>query len=101
MLYCCFEAFKVLARNYLGIESHPLFATVRRLLEETEMTPADVAENLMPKLGDEDEEACLEGLIEALEKANEDARKKSQEEKKAAAEAEATAARAMTEKGGQ
>ncbi|KAK2632972.1 hypothetical protein EUGRSUZ_L00790 [Eucalyptus grandis] len=100
MSYCCFESFKVLARNYLGVESHPLFATVRQLLAETKMTPADVAENLMPKSDDEDEEACLEGFIEALEKAKEDARKKSEEEEEekaaAAGEAEATAARAMT-----
>ncbi|KAI6671213.1 hypothetical protein NL676_006098 [Syzygium grande] len=100
MSYCCFEAFKVLARNYLGVESHPLFTTVRQLLEETKISPADVAENLMPKSDDENEETCLEGLIEALEKAKEDARKKSEEEA-AAAEAEATAARAMAEKEGQ
>ncbi|KAL3720191.1 hypothetical protein ACJRO7_005077 [Eucalyptus globulus] len=101
MLYCCFESFKVLARNYLGIESHPLFTSVRQLLEGTEMTPADVAENLMPKSDDEDEEACLEGLIKALEKVKEDARKKSEEEKAAVAEAEATAARAMAQEEGQ
>ncbi|KAF8010655.1 hypothetical protein BT93_J1339 [Corymbia citriodora subsp. variegata] len=105
MSYCCFESFKVLARNYLGVESHPLFVTVRRLLEETKMTPADVAENLMPKAEDEDKEACLEGLIEALEKVKEDARKKlEEEEEKAAAgeaEPEAAAARAMTENEGQ
>ncbi|CBI34993.3 unnamed protein product, partial [Vitis vinifera] len=47
--YCCFEAFKVLAKNYLDLDSHHLFASIRRLLEETNMTPADVAENLMPK----------------------------------------------------
>ncbi|KAL3720189.1 hypothetical protein ACJRO7_005075 [Eucalyptus globulus] len=99
MSYCCYESFKVLVRNYLDVESHPLFATVRRLLEETKMTPADVAENLMPKSDDEDEEACLEGLIEALEKAKEDARKKSEEEEEEkAAAAEAPAASAMTEK---
>ncbi|XP_056176447.1 AAA-ATPase ASD, mitochondrial-like [Syzygium oleosum] len=84
MSYCCFESFKVLARNYLGIESHPLFTRVKLLLEETEMTPADVAENLMLKSDDENEEACLEGLIKALEKAKEDARKKSEEEAAAA-----------------
>ncbi|XP_010034622.2 AAA-ATPase ASD, mitochondrial [Eucalyptus grandis] len=98
MSYCCFESFKVLTRNYLGIESHPLFTTVRQLLEETKMTPADVAENLIPKSDDEDEEACLEGLIETLKKVKECARKKLEEEEKAAAAAEATAARAMTEK---
>ncbi|KAF8010653.1 hypothetical protein BT93_J1337 [Corymbia citriodora subsp. variegata] len=107
MSYCCFEGFKVLARNYLGVESHPLFATVRQLLEETNMTPADVAENLMPKSDEEDEDACLEGLIKALEKAKEDARKKSEEEEEeaaaaaAAAAAKATAAGAMAEKEGQ
>ena len=59
MSYCCFEAFKVLARNYLDIEDHPLYVTVSRLMEEVEITPADVAENLMPKSDDEDAEACL------------------------------------------
>ncbi|GJU63853.1 AAA-ATPase ASD, mitochondrial-like protein [Tanacetum coccineum] len=47
--YCCFETFKVLAKNYLDIESHELFATISQLLEETNMTPADVAGKLMPK----------------------------------------------------
>ncbi|KAF8010648.1 hypothetical protein BT93_J1332 [Corymbia citriodora subsp. variegata] len=97
MSYCCFESFKVLARNYLGVEAHLLFATVGQLLEETKMTPADVAENLMPKSDDEDVEACLERLIEALGKAKEEARMKSEEEKAA----EATAARAMADKEGQ
>ncbi|KAJ7974468.1 AAA-ATPase [Quillaja saponaria] len=41
--YCNFEAFKVLAKNYLKLESHPLFATICELLVETKMTPADVA----------------------------------------------------------
>ncbi|KAK2632973.1 LOW QUALITY PROTEIN: hypothetical protein EUGRSUZ_L00792 [Eucalyptus grandis] len=100
MSYCCFKWFKVLARNYLGVELHLQFAMVRQLLEETKMTPADMAENLMPKSDDENEEACLEGLIEALEKAKEDTRKKSEEKQEAAA-AKATAAPAMVEKEGQ
>ncbi|KAK2632974.1 hypothetical protein EUGRSUZ_L00794 [Eucalyptus grandis] len=100
MLYCCFESFKVLVRNYLGIKSHPLFARVRRLLQEMKMTLADVAENLMSKSDDEDKEACLEGLIEVLEKAKEDAKNKSEEEKATAVEAEAIAARAWLRKKG-
>ncbi|KAL3720190.1 hypothetical protein ACJRO7_005076 [Eucalyptus globulus] len=100
MSYCCFKWFKVLARNYLGVELHLQFAMVRQLLEETKMTPADMAENLMPKSDDENEEACLEGLIEALEKAKEDTRKKSEEKQEAAA-AKATAAPATVEKEGQ
>lgn len=48
-LSCCLEAFKVLARNYLDLETHELFERITRLLGETDMTPADVADNLMPK----------------------------------------------------
>ncbi|KAL2528325.1 P-loop containing nucleoside triphosphate hydrolase superfamily protein [Forsythia ovata] len=91
--YCCFEAFKVLAKNYLDLESHKLFARIDNLLEETKMTPADVAENLMPKSAEEDGEACLVRLIKALEeakaKAEEEARVKAKEEAKAKAEEEA------------
>jgi Domain associated at C-terminal with AAA/ATPase family associated with various cellular activities (AAA) len=49
MSYCDFESFKVLAQNYLGlgIERHELYGAIRRLLEEVQITPADVAESLM------------------------------------------------------
>ncbi|KAI3474828.1 hypothetical protein Pfo_030139 [Paulownia fortunei] len=53
MSYCCFEGFKLLAKNYLGIESHHLFPEINSLLQEFEMTPADVAEFLMPKSAEE------------------------------------------------
>ncbi|VFQ83517.1 unnamed protein product [Cuscuta campestris] len=65
--YCGFEAFKVLARNYLGVEHHPLFPVIGRLLAEANMTPSDVAENLMPKSPREDGGACLQRLVAALE----------------------------------
>ena len=77
--YCSFEAFKVLARNYLDVHSHELFATIDRLLEETNMTPADVAQNLMPKSLIEDAEICLKSLIEALETVKPEARIKAEE----------------------
>ncbi|XP_022774465.1 AAA-ATPase At3g28580-like [Durio zibethinus] len=81
MSYCRLEAFKVLAKNYLGIDTHPLFGEIGRLLEETDVTPADVAENLMLKSDDEEEdETCLKNLIEALKAAKEEARKKAEEE---------------------
>ncbi|CAA2982836.1 AAA-ATPase ASD, mitochondrial-like [Olea europaea subsp. europaea] len=93
--YCSFEAFKVLAKNYLDIKSHHLFGRIDILLQETKMTPADVAENLMPKSTEEDGEACLVRLIQALEeakvKAEEEAKKKAEEEAKAKAEEEAKA----------
>ncbi|KAI3440638.1 uncharacterized protein J3R85_003413 [Psidium guajava] len=69
--YCCFEGFKVLAKNYLGLETHPMFDRVCRLLSEVNVTPADVAENLMPKSANDDAEKCLAMLIQALEEAKE------------------------------
>ncbi|XP_029123527.2 AAA-ATPase ASD, mitochondrial [Elaeis guineensis] len=72
MSYCCFEAFKVLARNYLDVESHPLFDTIRDLMEEVKITPADVAENLMRKSVDDNAASCLENLILAMNKAKEE-----------------------------
>nr|GEY41747.1 AAA-ATPase ASD, mitochondrial-like [Tanacetum cinerariifolium] len=78
--YCCFETFKVLAKNYLDIESHELFATISQLLEETNMTPADVAGNLMPKSPAENAEVCLNKLIKSLENAKEKSLLKTEKE---------------------
>jgi chaperone BCS1 len=78
--YCGFDGFKMLAKNYLSIESHPLFETVRCLLEETNMTPADVAENLMPRVANEDVETSLERLIQALRTSKEEAEIKAKKE---------------------
>ncbi|KAK9682458.1 hypothetical protein RND81_10G075100 [Saponaria officinalis] len=80
--YCCYEAFKLLAKNYLDTEDHPLFERIKILLEEIKMTPADVAENLMPKSLDLDVEVSLENLIIALEKVKEDEKLKAREEEK-------------------
>jgi hypothetical protein len=91
MSYCRFEGFKVLAKNYLDVVvEHELFGEIRQLLEETDMSPADVAENLMPmsKKKKRDPDMCLLGLIEALKKAKEDAavaaKEKEEEEAKEA-----------------
>ncbi|CAN1153106.1 AAA-ATPase ASD, mitochondrial [Linum perenne] len=85
MSYCCFEAFKLLANNYLDMEEHELFGRIEELLGEINMTPADVAENLMPKSDEDDEEMCLRNLIDALEAAKEDEaskKKKAEEEER-------------------
>uniref|UniRef100_A0A3Q7F3D3 Uncharacterized protein n=1 Tax=Solanum lycopersicum TaxID=4081 RepID=A0A3Q7F3D3_SOLLC len=59
--YCCFESFKVLANNYLDVTSHDdYFPEIHRLLGETNITPADVAESLMPKSSKENADTCLE-----------------------------------------
>ncbi|KAG6635335.1 AAA-ATPase ASD, mitochondrial-like [Carya illinoinensis] len=80
--YCSFEAFKALAKNYLDLEKHPRFDTIQWLMEETKITPADVAENLMPKSSLDDADKCLSNLIRALEQAKEEAQKKKAEEAK-------------------
>lgn len=65
--YCSFEGFKVLAKNYLGFEEHDLFPRIERLLGEVEITPADVAENLMPKTVPGNADVCLKNLVSTLE----------------------------------
>ncbi|KAI5001271.1 hypothetical protein ZWY2020_025921 [Hordeum vulgare] len=82
MSYCRFEGFKVLAKNYLDVIEHKLFGEIQRLLEETDMSPADVAENLMPmsKKKNKDPDLCLSGLIEALKKDAAAAKAKEEEE---------------------
>ncbi|CAO2186153.1 unnamed protein product [Urochloa humidicola] len=66
MSYCCLEAFRFLARNYLAVDDHPLFGDVAALLREVDITPADVAELLTPKRAGDDEASCLAGLVQAL-----------------------------------
>ncbi|TVU48854.1 hypothetical protein EJB05_00135, partial [Eragrostis curvula] len=85
MSYCSFEAFKILATNYLDIGEHELFGEIRQLLKEIDMTTADVAENLMPvsKKRKRDPDACLAGLLVAMKKAKQDAVAKAKEEEEA------------------
>ncbi|CAA7051967.1 unnamed protein product [Microthlaspi erraticum] len=89
MSYCRFEAFKVLAKNYLEIESHDLYGEIERMVEETDMSPADVAENLMPKSEEEDADICLKRLVKSLEEEKVKARKLAEENIKKKAEREA------------
>ncbi|KAF8081302.1 hypothetical protein N665_0894s0019 [Sinapis alba] len=65
--YCSFEAFKVLAKNYLDLDSHPLFGEIESLLKDTKMAPADVAEKLMAKNQRIDVDGCLKDLVQSLE----------------------------------
>ncbi|KFK23109.1 hypothetical protein AALP_AAs58969U000100, partial [Arabis alpina] len=88
MSYCRFEAFKVLAKNYLDIEAHDLYGEIKRLLEETDMSPADVAETLMPKSDEEDADICIKRLVRVLGEEKEKAREMAEEEEKNKAEKE-------------
>ncbi|KAG5527403.1 hypothetical protein RHGRI_028328 [Rhododendron griersonianum] len=71
MTYCGFEAFRILAKNYLGIEEHELFGRIEELLKESSVTPADVAETLIERRGKAEDcggEFYLNKLIQVLEK---------------------------------
>ena len=79
MSYCSYEAFKVLANNYLEIDDHQLFeqfGKIQQLLEVAKMSPADVAEHLMRT--ENDAGACLDGLVQALKEKADAANKESE-----------------------
>lgn len=63
MSYCTPSGFRMLASNYLGITEHPLFVEVERLMKITNVTPAEVGEELLKK---EDSELALIGLVDFL-----------------------------------
>ncbi|XP_031474401.1 AAA-ATPase At3g50940-like [Nymphaea colorata] len=68
MNYCSFSAFKVLVFNYLQIDYHPLFERIRTLIDEVEITPAEVAEVLMRN---KETTCAIEDAIQAMEKKKE------------------------------
>ncbi|XP_061345651.1 AAA-ATPase At3g50940-like [Gastrolobium bilobum] len=66
MSYCTYDGFKLLASNYLEISSdHHLFGEIEGLIEDTQITPAQVAEELMKS---EDAEEALEGFVNLLKR---------------------------------
>ncbi|XP_021737897.1 AAA-ATPase ASD, mitochondrial-like [Chenopodium quinoa] len=71
--YCGYESFKILAKNYLRIDSHHLFPTIQKLLDEIQMTPADVAENLMPKTASADATSSIQDLVATLQSVKQEA----------------------------
>jgi len=75
MGYCRMSGLRVLASNYHDVDDHPFFEEIEGLIKEVEVTPAEVAEELMAS---DDKEIALRGLIDFI-----------QEKKKARGEAEA------------
>ncbi|KAL6656638.1 hypothetical protein ACP70R_004418 [Stipagrostis hirtigluma subsp. patula] len=63
MGYCCWEAFRTLARNYFLVDDHAVFPEIQELLAEVEVTPAEVSEML---LRSEDAGVAFQGFIEFL-----------------------------------
>ncbi|XP_075673313.1 AAA-ATPase At2g18193-like isoform X1 [Castanea sativa] len=67
MSYCTMDGFKVLASNYLNIEGdHQLYREIDGLLKNVEVTPAEIAEELLKK-DDPDVSLSLRGIVEFLE----------------------------------
>ena len=67
MSYCNMDGFKVLASNYLNIEGdHQLYREIEGLLKNVEVTPAEIAEELLKKV-DPDVSLSLRGIVEFLE----------------------------------
>lgn len=65
MSYCTFSAFKQIAFNYLELEDHKLFERVEELLQNVNVTPAEVSGELMKCT--KDPTMSLEKLIAYLE----------------------------------
>ncbi|PON99587.1 Spastin [Trema orientale] len=66
MGYCTYEAFKQLASNYLEISGdHNLYGEIQSLLGETEVTPAQVAEEFLKH---ENADSALEEFAKLLRK---------------------------------
>ncbi|CAN4116780.1 unnamed protein product [Withania somnifera] len=65
MAYCTPCGFKLLASNYLGIKDHKLFKEIEELIDIANVTPAEVAEQL---LKEDEVEDSLKGLINFLHK---------------------------------
>ncbi|KAL5762350.1 hypothetical protein ACOSP7_018614 [Xanthoceras sorbifolium] len=63
MSYLTPDGFKILALNYLSIKSHSVFPEIEELIKETEVTPAEVAEELMKS---EDADVALKGVVDFL-----------------------------------
>ncbi|CAH2051354.1 unnamed protein product [Thlaspi arvense] len=67
MSYCTGIAFRTLVSNYLGLDglNHPLCEEIERLIDSTEVTPAELAEELMQ---DDDTDVVLRGVVSFVEK---------------------------------
>ncbi|VVA99461.1 unnamed protein product [Arabis nemorensis] len=67
MSYCTGLGFRTLVSNYLGLDglNHPLCEEIQKLIDSTEVTPAELAEELMQ---DDDTEVVLRGVVSFVEK---------------------------------
>ncbi|QCD81777.1 mitochondrial chaperone BCS1 [Vigna unguiculata] len=68
MSYCTPCGFRQLCSNYLGLKEHDLFPQIEEEIQKTQVTPAEVAEQLLKS---NDTETCLKQLIDFLRKKKE------------------------------
>ncbi|XP_055810491.1 AAA-ATPase At3g50940-like [Solanum dulcamara] len=73
MSYCTPSGFKILASNYLGLENHYKFHEIEELITEVNVTPAEIAEELMKS---DEADIALDGLIKFINKKKEDCKEK-------------------------
>ncbi|CAH9132051.1 unnamed protein product [Cuscuta epithymum] len=65
MSYCTPGGFRVLVSNYHGLKDHPKFTEIDKLLTEVNVTPAEIAEELMKS---DQADVALDGLIKLMKK---------------------------------
>ncbi|KAH7519994.1 hypothetical protein FEM48_Zijuj08G0096600 [Ziziphus jujuba var. spinosa] len=91
MSYCTSNGFKILASNYLGVHGnqHHLCGEIESIVDSMEVTPAEIAEELMKN---DDADVALTGLVNFLKrkKIEIDENKKAEESAKSGVEGEAT-----------
>ncbi|KDP44561.1 hypothetical protein JCGZ_22143 [Jatropha curcas] len=79
MSYCTSQGFRILASNYLDIKDHHLFEEIDGLIQNMDVTPASIAEELMKS---DDADTALEGVLNFLKLKKKD-KDKIEEEKEA------------------
>lgn len=62
--YCRYQAFKILAKNFLQINEHPRFSDVEQIIDSSFMSPAEIAEILTKDRTNPD--LALDILVKAL-----------------------------------
>ncbi|MCL7050968.1 hypothetical protein MKW94_014598 [Papaver nudicaule] len=65
MSYITPQGFRILASNYLSIDKHHLFGEIEELIQESQTTPAEVAEEVMVS---DDADVSLNGLVQFLKR---------------------------------
>lgn len=82
MSYCTKSVFRLLASNYLSIIGHhTLFGEIEGLIEMVQVTPAEVAEELMKS---EDADIALGGVVNFLKRKKMEAEEAKEKEEKVA-----------------